>query len=138
HWFSHRMVLDLTFFISSTSLEKWYYVQTSDSRVKNNFSASPGLKEILALSPKRYRHYECLNFEPESKKMKLGKNFINKVGFLAQDVKKVIPEAVTDTGSEDALYGIDYSCIVACLVQAVQELNGQVAELRTQLQAFSA
>ncbi|MEG4942669.1 hypothetical protein, partial [Microcoleus sp. F4-D5] len=23
-WFSHRMVLDLTFFISSTSLEKWY------------------------------------------------------------------------------------------------------------------
>ncbi|MEG4292418.1 hypothetical protein Q5692_15280, partial [Microcoleus sp. C2C3] len=24
HWFSHRMVLDLTFFISSTSLEKWY------------------------------------------------------------------------------------------------------------------
>ncbi|MEG4943921.1 hypothetical protein, partial [Microcoleus sp. F4-D5] len=27
-WFSHRMVLDLTFFISSTSLEKWYKSDT--------------------------------------------------------------------------------------------------------------
>jgi putative transposase len=29
HWFSYRMVVDFTFFISITSLKKWYYIQVA-------------------------------------------------------------------------------------------------------------
>ncbi|MEG4081784.1 tail fiber domain-containing protein [Microcoleus sp. Pol8_D6] len=111
------------------------YIQTSDRRLKQNFSPSPGLAEILALSPQKYRHYECEEFEEKTKKIKLGKNSLSKIGFVAQDVRKVLPEAVDVTQSEGELYGIDYSCIVACLVRAVQEQQQQISELRARLPA---
>ncbi|MEG4944916.1 hypothetical protein QUA80_33070, partial [Microcoleus sp. F4-D5] len=39
HWFSHRMVLDLTFFISSTSLEKWYEIsRRTASKILNSLA----------------------------------------------------------------------------------------------------
>lgn len=112
------------------------YIQVSDRRLKQKLLPSPGLAEVLALSPQRYQHYECLGFE--EKKVKLGNNFLNKIGFLAQDVRKVIPEAVSAPQSEEELYGIDYNCIVACLVRAVQEQQQQIDELRAQLQPLKS
>lgn len=111
------------------------YLQTSDRRLKQKFSASPGLAEILALSPQRYEHYECVGFDEKEKKLKLGKNFVKKVGFVAQDVQKILPEAVNLTDSDEELYGIDISCIVATLVRAVQEQQQQIDELRARLPA---
>ncbi|MCC3455941.1 tail fiber domain-containing protein [Microcoleus sp. PH2017_08_TRC_O_A] len=111
------------------------YIQTSDKRVKRNFTNSPGLAEIRLLSPKRYRHYEVLEgFDRKDKTVKLGKNFTQKIGLIAQEVRKVLPEAVLDTESEEELYGIDYACITACLVKAVQELENQVIDLKAQVQ----
>lgn len=39
------------------------YIQTSDRRLKKDFLPSPGLAAILSLSPKKYRHFECLDFD---------------------------------------------------------------------------
>lgn len=108
------------------------YVQTSDSRVKSGFLPAPGLSVILALLPQKYQHWECLGID-ENKTLKLGKTFKNKIGFVAQDVQKILPEAVPITGSEEELYGIDYSQFIPVLVQAIQELEGQVKELRALL-----
>ncbi|MEG3900004.1 MULTISPECIES: tail fiber domain-containing protein [unclassified Microcoleus] len=108
------------------------YFQTSDKRVKSDFSQAPGLSVILALFPQKYHHWEYLGID-DKKSLKLGKIFKNKIGFIAQEVQKVLPEAVTATTSEEELYGIDYSCIVACAVQAIQELESQIKELRLQL-----
>lgn len=112
------------------------YIQTSDKRVKTDFSQAPGLNVILALSPQKYQHWECLGVD-EKKSLKLGKNFKIKIGFVAQDLQKTLPEAVAETRSEEELYGIDYSVIVACAVKAIQELEAQVQEVRLQLQAIS-
>lgn len=113
------------------------YIQTSDKRVKKSFSKAPGLSAILSLNPQKYSHYECLGFDPKTKEIKLGQNFLEKVGFFAQDVYKVLPEAVPTavptTEGEDELYGIDYSCIVACLVKAVQEQQEQIDLLKSQI-----
>lgn len=112
------------------------YLQTSDRRVKSNFSPAPGLAVILALSPQRYQHWECLGMD-EKKILKLGKNFTTKIGFFAQDLQKVLPEAVPLTTSEEELYGVDISVIVAVAVQAIQDLESQVRELRSQIQSLT-
>lgn len=114
------------------------YIQTSDKRVKSNFSPAPGLEVILALSPQKYRHWECTGLDLDDldkKSLRKGKNFKNKIGFVAQEVRKVVPEAVQLPESEEELMGIDYACIVACAVRAIQELDAQVQELRSQLAA---
>ncbi|WP_293355941.1 MULTISPECIES: tail fiber domain-containing protein [unclassified Microcoleus] len=113
------------------------YIQTSDKRLKKNFSPSPGLAAILSLSPQKYQHHECCGFKSKDKKFELGESFVSKIGFFAQDVREIIPEAVSGTGADGELYGIDYSCIVACLVQAVQEQQAQIKKLESQLKSIS-
>lgn len=106
------------------------YIQTSDRRVKSNFLPSPGLSALLALVPQKYQHWECVGIDEATKTLKLGKSFKHKIGFIAQDVQKILPEAVPTTGSEQELYGIDYSQFIPVVVRAIQELEAQVRELR--------
>lgn len=106
------------------------YLQTSDLRVKKFFSPAPGLEAILGLNPKKYQQWNCLGFQQkaDSKEIKLGKNCHNKIGFVAQEVRSILPEAVPATDSEEKLYSIDYSAIVACAVKAIQELCRQIED----------
>lgn len=109
------------------------YIQTSDKRVKSNFVPAPGLAAILALTPLKYKHWNCVGFDEKLKTLKLGTNYTDKIGFLAQDVQKIIPEGVSIPESETELLGIDYSVIFACAVKAIQELEVQVQHLRSQV-----
>jgi hypothetical protein len=114
------------------------YIQVSDGRLKGNFLPAPGLRELLALSPKRYQQRECLGCDDDNKKvLKVGKRLTNKIGFIAQEVQRVLPEAVPVTTSEEELYGIDYACILTCAVRAIQELTEHVTELRAQVQELT-
>lgn len=56
------------------------------------------------------------------------------LGFIAQDVRGVLPELVSEIAGVGELeggpmLGVDYSKVVAVLVEAVKELAGRVAEL---------
>ena len=52
-------------------------------------------------------------------KTKLEKSRKNKIGFLSQDVYKVIPEVVVYDDSTD-IYGICYERIIPVLVEAIK------------------
>jgi hypothetical protein len=54
-------------------------------------------------------------------------------GFIAQDVEAVMPQAVVRREGSD-LRHIDYGAIISLLTKAVQELQAEVAELRSKLQ----
>jgi len=109
------------------------FIQTSDKRLKSNFSAAPGLEALMRLAPLKYTHWGCLGFDEESQTLKMGKFFANKLGFLAQDVQKVIPEAVSIPSSKEEVWGIDYNCLLTCAIRSIQELKEEVNELRLQL-----
>jgi len=51
------------------------------------------------------------------------------VGFIAQDVKDVIPEVVV--GTEEGGYGVSYGNITAVLVEAIKELQLRIVELES-------
>ena len=52
-------------------------------------------------------------------------------GFLAQDLKKVIPGAVH--GDKEGLYGVDYGRLTAVLVSAIQEQSVQIKALQAKI-----
>ncbi len=98
----------------------------SDARWKQNvtsLSPSTSLGKILSLRP--------VNFEWRTSEFP-EMNFINgtQVGFIAQEVEKIIPEIVT---TDDKGYkGISYEKITPVITSAVQEQQNEIAALRTE------
>uniref|UniRef100_A0AAU8EBA3 Peptidase S74 domain-containing protein n=2 Tax=unclassified bacterial viruses TaxID=12333 RepID=A0AAU8EBA3_9VIRU len=52
-------------------------------------------------------------------------------GLIAQDIQKVLPEAVREGG--DGMLGVSYDGVVALLINSVKELTERVAYLESQL-----
>jgi hypothetical protein len=61
----------------------------------------------------------------------------NKIGFIAQEVEKVLPEVVF-TNEADGYKGINYAEITAVLVEAVKELNKENKELKQKVSEIEA
>ena len=104
--------------------------QTSDKRLKNvGDLIGYGLNEVLQLQPKKY----AFKKEPDT----------NKLGFIAQEVESIIPEAVFDTGEkleghqegDRTKLGMEYVQLIPVLVNAIKELSSEVDALKAQLQA---
>jgi hypothetical protein len=112
------------------------YLQVSDRRVKKKLTPAPGLDVLLKLEPLKYEHWEAVEFDEKGKALKLGEGFIDKLGFIAQDVQKYLPEAVTSPASEKDLHSLDYNGILTVAVQAIKDLHEKVASLELQLQAL--
>jgi hypothetical protein len=95
------------------------YVNFSDERAKTNiYPATHGLREVLRLNPVTFRRVDHERTE---------------LGFTAQDVEQVIPEAVRPLGvplpdgrgeldSESPSLGVSIDPIVAALVNGMKEL----------------
>jgi hypothetical protein len=107
--------------------------QTSDERLKNvGENVSYGLAEVLQLQPKQY----TLKTEPDT----------NKLGFIAQEVESIIPEAVFDTRDEleghqegdRTKLGMEYVQLIPVLVNAIKEQQATITDLQTRLAALEA
>lgn len=95
-------------------------IQTSDASLKTNIAPSPyGLQEVMQLNPVQYNWKET----PEGKK---------EVGLLAQDVLKLIPEAVVVPEDGSAM-GMKYSELIPVLIKAIQEQQKEIQELKKQI-----
>lgn len=95
---------------------------SSDLSLKQNiFSLSYGLKEILLLNPISFDWKEKERFGAQ-----------REIGFIAQEVKEIIPEIVGV--NNDGTLSLDYSKIVSVLTNAVKELKKQNDELNNKLE----
>jgi hypothetical protein len=96
-------------------------IQTSDMRLKTEIHALPyGLKEVILLQPVAYKW----KGQPSSAK----------IGLIAQDVRKVVPEVVTGDEATENL-GMNYAELVPVLINAIKELKQEVDDLKKKLEA---
>jgi hypothetical protein len=96
---------------------------TSDMNLKNTIENSPfGLNEILLLNPVTFL-YNDVNRKLDSD--------VKEVGFIAQDVFDIIPNAVSSTGMGDLQ--LDYRAITATLVKAIQEQQALIKALEQRI-----
>lgn len=104
------------------------YNNISDVRLKSNIThEGRGLEVVRQLRPISFQR-----FMPDGKLRDL------EVGFSAQDVRSILPEAVTEIGvelpdgsggldSDDPTLAITYDSIVTVLVNAVKQLDARLA-----------
>jgi len=105
--------------------------QTSDERLKNILGEVPyGLEEIKNINPVRY----SMKKEPDRER----------IGFIAQQVQTIVPEAVYDTNDlipdhedEPSKLAMEYVALIPVLVNAVKELSAEVESLKAQLESIN-
>ena len=81
---------------------------------------------MLKLRPRTFRWREESGLDPAREH----------TGFVSQEVLGAVPEAVT--GSEEGGYGLQSRALIAALVNAVQEQQEQIEELREELRKGKA
>jgi hypothetical protein len=106
------------------------WVFASDRRIKTDIvDIDYGLDTVMAMKPRKYKMIES------------GKT---NIGFVAQELKDIVPEAVTgeeiqyqdtDTQKEKAekTMGVSKDTLIPVLVKAIQELKAEVDSLKAQI-----
>lgn len=104
------------------------YFQTSDGRVKNNISTvANGLKTVLALNPVVYNLHTGQSLQDGVLTTAKEDKSVKSIGFIAQELYKVLPEAVNKPADEaNGLYAVSYTTIVPLLTKAIQEQQAQI------------
>ena len=105
---------------NGSSFSRWRYIyssngtiNTSDARVKSKIEEVPyGLQTVKKMNPVIYDKY--LNFD------KTGTSIVE-IGFLAQELQRLIPNAVIGNPEDKNPMGINYAQIIPVLTKAIQE-----------------
>jgi len=105
----------------------------SDKRVKSNVKTiNYGVDAIMKLEPSSYFQH---NSTSDSLTITLSEEGENNIGFLAQDLYKVIPEAVFKPENDRAeLWSVDYTRLVPVLTKAIQEQEERILYLEKQIE----
>ena len=94
----------------------------SDDRLKNKLgNIDYALDKVLTLNG--------FKFEPNKMAQDLGYEKKTQVGVSAQEVNKVLPEAVTTAPIDDQFLAVKYDKLAPLLIEAIKELNSKVDEL---------
>jgi hypothetical protein len=94
-------------------------IQTSDARLKTNTQPIPyGLTTLSQLRPVSYFWKDPSVYDGR------------KIGLIAQEVRKVVPEVVY--GEESETLGVNYAELVPVLIQAIQEQQVQIEALQAE------
>lgn len=109
---------------NSISLNSSGVSAVSDRRYKDNIrNMESGLAEILQLQPVRFDYKQIIDNESPFDSIAR----LNKVGFIAQDVTPIVPEAVNYDPFED-LYLLNQTDFIPYIVAGIQELNAIIQE----------
>jgi hypothetical protein len=96
----------------------------SDRRLKTNIhSLGYGLKEIMSLQPVSYNW-----IDPNVSKQ-------NQLGLIAQDLRKIIPEAVNGNEQKETL-SVNYTELIPILVNAIKEQQQQIEQLEKKVKTL--
>ena len=108
---------------------------TSDRRLKENFrDIENPLEKLLQVKGLKYdfikqQNDSLLNEKQKQKQAEMRKD---RMGFVAQDLEKLFPEAVLYDKDED-MYYIEYNAIIPVIVEAMKEQQTQIEELKSEL-----
>ena len=140
---------DFMNFGSGTNVEKAYidgdgdYFKVSDKRLKKSIkSIDNALDKILAIEGKTYAYKTPAELGAKSEAKKEDEQYKSpkEIGFLAQDLEKVIPEAVQTDGYGNKF--VNYDAVIPILVEAFKEQQsqkeGEIKQLKAELAALKS
>ncbi|MBI5215127.1 MAG: tail fiber domain-containing protein [Ignavibacteriae bacterium] len=98
----------------------WWWRDASDRILKNDIQdmSKYGLSTVMKMRPVSYTYKNDEKKEPQ-------------IGFIAQEMKEVVPEVVS---GEEGSMGMSYGNLTAVLVNAIKEQQKQIEELKAEIQ----
>jgi hypothetical protein len=115
-------------YLNAARAYAWYTY--SDERVKRDIEEiSYGINDVMKMKPVRYKHYSSV-FENNS--WTLENNYTTEIGFVAQDMDKIVSEVV-NRGSDKELWSLDKSKLIPVLVKAIQELKSELDIIKSNI-----
>jgi hypothetical protein len=108
-------------YINGSAYSTGSFVAASDVRIKENIvTVDSALDKTIALRGVYYN-----KIDDKTKK--------REIGVIAQEVQKVIPEAVTYAEDVDQ-YGVEYGKLAGLFIEAIKELNAEVKVLKAEIE----
>jgi hypothetical protein len=100
----------------------WAY--GSDLRMKENISdVENGLDMVLKMKPK---HFDYIDGQKDN------------LGFIAQDIQEIIPQAVSVSNEESGMLSLKTDFLVPYLTKAIQELKSQNDALQSRIETLES
>jgi hypothetical protein len=110
---------------------------TSDKRLKENFrSIDQPLEKLLQINGQKYNFISqgTDTIKNENEKQRQLRFEKDRLGFVAQDLEKILPEAVFYFKDEDRYY-IDYNAVIPVIVEAMKAQQTQIEGLKTEVES---
>ena len=106
------------------------WVNASDSRLKRDIQpmTNYGLSTVMQLKPVTYFYKADKTNHPE-------------VGFIAQEVQKIVPEVVSGTEGDiekGETLGLSYGNLVPVLTKAIQEQQSEISSLKSEMEQMKS
>ncbi|MGH1336700.1 MAG: tail fiber domain-containing protein [Aureispira sp.] len=114
------------------------WVTYSDGRLKSQRKTLPyGIATVMKLRPMRY--FQANSTQDETGAIQLSKEGAAQIGFIAQELEQVVPEAVSRPEEEGKDYwGVDYTRLVPVLTKAIQEQQESIQRLEDKCATLEA
>ena len=106
----------------------------SDEKVKTNIKVYDNLLALNKIKSLKTYTYDVVSERYKSVKNQNRKNALinenkNKIGFLAQEIKTVFPQFVTQEDDSIGLYRVNYVALIPVLVEAIKAQQSQIDSL---------
>jgi len=123
------------FFVNGSAAGTTAWTNTSDARLKKNIEQVSG-----ALGLVRQLRGVYFDWRPAAERS-VGKNLTlptneRQIGFIAQEVEKVVPEAVSKPKDASGTYGLKEENLIPVLVEAIKEQQAEIEQLRATVAAL--
>jgi len=127
-----------TLYVNGSTVLTQGYSQSSDARLKTDVATvKDGLSLVEQLRPVRF-HWRAPGDRQVGKALDLPTDK-PQVGFIAQEVEPVIPEAVTvPKGGSSDVYTLDESKLIPALVAAVKQQEEELKAEQAEIKALKA
>jgi hypothetical protein len=99
------------------------YNTTSDIRLKQDIEPLQATDKLMAMNPVSY----AWKADPDGPRS---------MGFIAQEMQEVMPEAVSTGDDDDAMMSMDYGRITPILVSALQDAHRKIEQLESRIAAM--
>lgn len=100
------------------------YINLSDERYKKDIlPIENALDKVLSLNGVTFNWDKGFN-----QRVNLDNN--NHIGLIAQEVEKIIPQAVSTASDDNQTKSVAYSDLVPVLIEAIKELKSEIEELK--------
>ena len=102
------------------------YATTSDIRLKQDIEPLQATDKLMAMNPVSY----AWKADPDGPRS---------MGFIAQEMKEIVPDAVSTTDDdESAMMHMDYGRITPVIVSALQDAHKKIEELENRIAAMES